>query len=279
MEQYRQKTPLATAMDRLLLRLAVVGLGVGWFLFLWGVTLPAFTAGFAFGCLLWLSLRRFEAMSIQKKEKQLRRVIGGELALDRLLLMPSRHAAFQAAMWLLPKVPLEMQKTTESGVLCKYKGETALVQLIAQHKSIPVTVQQIIDVHKECKAHKVSRCVICLTAPLSREGMAYIEKAKPEMKVVPREELIRLAGHAFPATDEELSGMAKSGQRHTGWRRWVELVLSPDRAKGYFVYGLGLAMLSLITGLWYYSLPAVICLALCVLSRWYRPKDKKESFW
>jgi hypothetical protein len=142
-----------------------------------------------------------------------------------------------------------------------------------------VTVQQIIDVHKECMAHRASRCVICLTAPLSREGKAYAETAKPEIKLVPREEMIRLAGHASPATDEELSGMAKKGQRHAGWKRWVELVLSPGRAKGYFVYGLGLAMLYLVTGLWYYSIPAVVCLALCVLSRWVKPKGKEESFW
>ncbi len=279
MEQYQHKTPLATALDRLLLRLAVVGFGMGWFLFLWGVTLPAFTAGFAFGCLLWLSLRRFEALSLQRKEKQLRRSVGGELALDRLLLMPARRAAFQAVLWLGTKASLEMQKTTDKGVLCRFKGEPALVQLIAQHKSMSVTVQQIIDIHKECMQHKAARCIICLTAPLSREGKAYTESAKPPIKVVPREELLRLAGHASPATDEELSGMAQRGRRPLGWRRWVEHVLSPGRAKGYFLYGLGLALLYLVTGLWFYSIPAVICLALCVLCRWYKPRDRDEEFW
>ncbi|MEA5014101.1 MAG: hypothetical protein VB099_06025 [Candidatus Limiplasma sp.] len=279
MEQYRHKTPLATSLDRLLLRLVVVGFGLGWFLFLWGVTLPAFTAGFAFGCLLWLSLRRFEALSIQRKEKQLRRSIGGEMALDRLLLLPSRHAAFQTVLWLGSKVPLEMQRTTDSGVLCHFKGKTALVQLIAQHKSMNVTVQQVIDAHKECMRHRAARCIICLTAPLSREAKAYAETAMPPIKLVPREEMLKMAGQASPATDEELSGMAERGRRPLGWRRWVEHVLSPGRAKGYFVYGLGLAMLYLVTGLWYYSVPAVICLILCVLCRWYKPKDKEEEFW
>lgn len=278
MEQYQHKTPLATALDRLLLRLAVVGFGLGWFLFLWGVTLPAFTAGFAFGCLLWLSLRRFEALSIQRKEKELRRSIGGEMALDKLLLTPPRQGAFQAVLWLGAKAPLEMQKTTDSGVLCRLQGEPALVQLIAQHKSMSITVQQVINAHRECMRHKATRCILCLTAPVSKEAKAYAETAQPPIRLVPREEMLRLAGHASPASDEELRGMAQR-RRPLGWRRWAEHVLSPGRAKGYFLYGLGLALLYLFTGLWYYSIPAVVSLALCVLCRWYRPKGKQEEFW
>lgn len=278
MEQYKQKTPFATAMDRLLLRLAVVGSGVGWFVFLWGVTLPAFTAGFAFGCLLWMSLRRFEALSIRRREEQLRCRLGGELAVDQLLLMPSRHAAFQSAMWLLQKAPLELQKTTEWGVLCRWRESLLLVQLIAQHKSMPITVQQIIDAHKEGIVHKAAKIVVCTTAPISREGKAYADTAQPPLKLVSREELIRLAGTCTPATDEQLRGMAKKGRNPGGWQRWVELVLAPGRAKGYFLYGLGLTLLSLVTGLWYYPIPAVICLGLCVLCKWYKPKRKEEAF-
>lgn len=275
MEKYQQKTPFALMADKLLWRLLVACVGVGWFVFLWGVSLTACAAGLALGCLLWLCLRRFEKMRVQQKEQQMRRDIGGELALDKLLLLPSRHAAFQAAMWLLPKAPLELQKTTKWGVVCKLKEEIVLVRLIAQHKSIPVSVQQVIDARKESIGHKAARCVICLTAPASREAKAYAEAAK--IRLVPREEMIRLAGLCTPATDEDLSALGNRRRGHIGWRRWAEHILAPQRTKHYFLYGLGLAVLYFITGLSYYPIPAVLCLLLCILCRVYKPK-REESF-
>ncbi len=277
MEAYRHKTPLATAANRLLLRLLVVGAGVFWFVMLWGLTLPALTAGFAFGCLLWLSVRRFEAMSIQRKEAQLRRAIGGEMAVDRLLLLPDRHGAFQAALWLAQKAPLEMQRTTPGGVLCRHRQEPLLVRLIAQHKSLPVTVQQVIDAQKEAMAAKAQRLVLCCTTTVSKEGVAYAETAAPPIKLLTREELVRLAGQYHPATDEELQGLGARKGKRLGWRRWADHVLAPGRARGYFLYGLGLTVLALVTGFAYYPIPAVICLGLCIACRCYRPQ-KEEGY-
>ncbi len=274
MEKYAQKTPFAAVADKILWRLLVSGVSAGWFIYLWGVSLASLAAGVSLGVLLWLCVRRFEKMSVQKKEQQMRRAIGGELALDKLLLIPSRHAAFQTAMWLMPKAPLELQKTTEWGVLCKLKEETLLVRLIAQHKSLPVTVQQVIDAHKESLEHKVNRCVICLTAPASREAKAYAERCDPKLRLVPREEMVRLAGLTSPATDEQLSALGNRRKGPVGWRRWVEHVLAPKRARHYFFYGLGLAVLYFLTGLWYYPIPAILCLLLCVLCRVYRPREE-----
>ena len=113
MQKYRLKTPIAAISDRLL-RVAVTSvLGVGWFVFLWGLSLPALTAGLALGALLWLCVRQFSRQSTCKREEQMRRMIGGELALARLLLEPPRKAAFQCALWLTPKYPLVMQKALE----------------------------------------------------------------------------------------------------------------------------------------------------------------------
>ncbi len=276
MEKYQQKTPLAAAADKLLWRLLAAGLGIGWFVFLWGLSLPALAAGLALGCLLWLCVRRFEKMSLQKKEQQMRRAIGGELAVDKLLLLPSRHAAFQAALWLGPKATLEMIKTTEWGVLCKHKEAIVLVRLIAQHKSLPISIQQIIDAHKESLEHHAKRCIICLTAAPSREATAYAETCEPKLILVSREEMIRLAGACTPATDEDLRGLG-SRKGPVSWRRWMEHVLAPRRAKHYFLYGLVLAGLYFLTGLWYYPIPAVICLLLCIFCRLYKPK-KEEAF-
>ena len=108
MEKYRQKTALATFSDHVLRGLLAAGAGIGWFVYLWGLSLPALTAGVAMGGLIWLCARLLGKKKVKKKEAALRRVLGGELALDKLLLLPPRHAAFQAALWLNPKAPIEM---------------------------------------------------------------------------------------------------------------------------------------------------------------------------
>ncbi len=272
MEKYKQKSQLALALDKLLEHVLILAAGVGWFVFLWGISLPALLAGLSLGFLFSQGLRLFQKMTVQKREEQMRRQIGGELALDKLLLRPSRHAAFQAAMWLLSKAPLELIKTTPSSVICKWKEEKVLVRLVAQHKSIPVSVQQIIDAHKESLEHQSDRCVICLTAPVSKDAKAYAETNR--LRLVQREEMIRLAGACTPATDAELSELGKYRKKRVSWREWVNHVLAPKRAKQYFFYGLGLAGLYFLTGLWYYPIPSILCLALCILCRLYHPKEE-----
>lgn len=59
MQKYKPKTPLANVSDRVLRVMIACGLGIGWFVYLWGMRLTALTAGVAFGGLLWLCARQF----------------------------------------------------------------------------------------------------------------------------------------------------------------------------------------------------------------------------
>ncbi|MEG1775796.1 MAG: hypothetical protein RSB91_02340 [Clostridia bacterium] len=262
MQKYKRKTPAASAADKLLRALVAAGLGVGWFVYLWGLSLPALAAGLAMGGLIWLCVRLFGKKSVQKREAQMRRMIGGELAVNKLLLLPPRHAAFQATIWLLPKAPIQMQKAVEWGVLGLWEAKNVFVRLIAQHESLPISVQQVIDVVKEARTHHADSCILCLTAPLSREASTYAGSAQPTMRVVARDELIGLAGLCSPATDEELSALAHKKKARRSAKEWARVVLSPDRARRYFWYGLTLAALAFLTGQWTYPIPAALCLGL-----------------
>lgn len=260
MDKYRQKTPLASFSDHVLRMALALMLGVGWFVFLWGLSLPAVTAGVAMGGLLWLCARLFGKKSVEKREAAMRRMLGGEMALDRLLMLSPRHAAFQAALWLTPKAPLEMQKAVDWGILGTLGGKRALVRLIAQHKSLDISIQQIIDVVKEQREHQAERCVLCVTAPLSRDAAQCAEDA--DIRVVSREDLVDLAGSCSPATDEELSRLRRKKPKRRGFDEWLNVILSPGRAKRYFWYGAGLSALALVTGQRFYPIPAVVCLLL-----------------
>ena len=270
MRAQQQKTPLAACMDRWLGRLAILGAGVGWFVWLWGVSLPALAAGLAYGALLLTCWEQFLRRTVHKREERIRRRVGGELALDALLTQDARKAAFQAALWL--DAPLELMRTTDAGVLCRLEGKTVLVQLIALHPSLTADVQRLIDARREALRHKADASIVCLTCPLSREAEAYAESGAPRLLTVPRDKLLRLAGARSPATDEQLRDLGKQKHRKVGVQRWLRHILAKKRAKRYAAYGAGLALLYFLTGLPYYPLPAVLCLLLCALCLLYRPK-------
>ena len=268
MQKYKPKTPLASVGDRLLRALLTAGLGVGWFVWLWGLSLPALTAGVAMGGLMWLCARSFGKKSVEKREKQMRRIIGGELALRRLLLMGPRHAAFQAALWIAPVCPVCMRQAVEWGVLGTLDGQETYVRLIARHESQPVGVDLFLDAAREAAAHRARRVVVCLTAPAPREALTWAAEAEPPIRVVDRETLIELAGLQNPATDDDLRALGRRKRARRPLRDWLRMATDDSRASRYFWYGMGLSGLALLTGQPYHSLPALACLGLFGACKW-----------
>lgn len=262
MKKYRPKTRAANAADALGRALLAAAAGVGWFVWLWGVSLPALAAGLAFGALLWMCARLLGKKRVAKREQQLRRMIGGELALDRLLLMPAKHAAFQAALWVAPRYPLVMHKAVDWCVTGTLNGKPAALRLIAQHESVPVTAQQLVEAARELGERKAESCVLCVTAPLTREAESYLAAAPFEMDIVKREALAAFAGYCSPATDEDLARLRQQKKRRRTLKQWADAALDPSRAKRYLWYGASMGALALLTGQWAYPAPAVACLAL-----------------
>ena len=262
MNRYTPKTPAAALTDRILRLLITGGIGVGWFVMLWGLSLPALSAGAALGGLIWLCARQFGKRATQKREKQMRRIIGGELALKRLLTLPPRHAAFQAALWIAPRFPIEMQKALNWVVTGTLESKSVWVRLIAQHESVTVNVQQVVECARELKEAKAERCILCLTAPASREAILFAAEHEPPIEMVSRTELIDLAGLCAPATDEDLRRLGQKKQSRRSTQEWLAVILDAARARRYFWYGLSFGALTLTTGAKAYAFPCAACLAL-----------------
>ena len=261
-QKYRPKTILAQLSDKILRVLVTCGLGISWFVWLWGMSLPSLGAGAALGGLIWLLTRQFSKRSTQKRENQMRRMIGGEMALQRLLLSPPRQAAFQAALWIAPRYPVVMQRAMNWGVEGEYQGQSVLIRLIAQHESLPVSAQQVVEAQRETRSHGLSRCILCLTAPASKDALAYAAAADPPVCIVSRQELIDWAGLCHPATDEDLLRLARRKKTRRSTQEWLAVILDASRARRYFWYGMGMSALALMTGMKAYPLPAFACLAL-----------------
>jgi len=259
MQKYKPKTLLAALSDRILRVIGACAAGIAWFVYLWGFSLPALTAGTALGGLLWLCVRQFGKRSTQKKEAVMRRMIGGELAVDALLLEPARKAAFQAALWISPRYPLVMEKAVEWGVTGTLKDKSVLVRLIAQHQSLPVTVQQMVECVREQKQHHAERLIICLTASATRGALTYAAGCDPPVKIISREEMIELAGMCNPATDEDLRRLGRQKQTRRSAQEWLAVILDDSRSRRYLWYGVGLSALALLTGLSVNPVPAATC--------------------
>ncbi len=267
MQQYMEKTRLGGTLDALGLRLLIIIFCILWFIWLWGVTLPAIVAGIAFSALVGLAIRLGKKRTVTRREQELRQRIGGEIAVEELPLSPERQTHFQAALWLTLAHPLRMERITNDGVLCRLEEELVLVRCISRHSSVPVTVQDVIEGQRACILHRAQKCVLCTTSPLQGAIHTYIGQTNPPVKVVSRDRMIRLAGIAAPATDAQLVALGSRKRRQADWRTWLNHILSPHRSRRYLLYGMGLLAMYLITRLAYYPVPAAICLSLSVLSK------------
>lgn len=274
MESYRPKTALASAADHLLRVLLAWAAGVGWFVALWGLCLPALTAGTALGGLFWLCARLLGKKQVQKKEAALRQTLGGELALEKLLLASPDEAAFQCVQWLQARTRLEI----ESGGLGMWDGETVLFRLFAQHPGTEISSQQVIETIRKARQAQVQRILLCTSAPLSSAACRLAETAEPSLRLVGREELIQLAGACCPATDEDLCRLKQRKPKRRSAREWLKIILHPSRAKRYFWYGVGLAALTLATGQRFYPIPAAVCLLLFAGCKIYAARHRTESW-
>lgn len=278
MESYRPKTALASAADHLLRVLLAWAAGVGWFVALWGLCLPALTAGTALGGLFWLCARLLGKKQVQKKEAALRQTLGGELALEKLLLASPDEAAFQCVQWLQARTRLQIEHWTENGGLGTWNGASVFFRLAVQHPGTEITSQQISEAIRETSQAKAQQLLFCTTAPLSPSAVRLAETAEPEWRLVGREELIQLAGACSPATDEDLCRLKQCKPKRRSAREWLKIILHPSRAKRYFWYGVGLAALTLATGQRFYPIPAAVCLLLFAGCKIYAARHRTESW-
>lgn len=266
MQSYLRKARLSTLADNAGLRLTILLAALGWFIYLWGLSLPALLAGCALGIMGQLALTHYRRRTVDRREAALRRRLGGELLLEEMLLAPARQAHFQAALLLGQRYPLTMERVTEEGMLCRSGEERLLVGCIPLPEGSEVGKGNIVTLQRACRKHGVERGVACVTGRCSRKVEAWAAEGSIPVRIIRREVLLALAGQASPATDEQLIRLGKRKNRPAA-TGVVQTILRRDKAKTYMLYGVGLMMMYLVTGLRYYPIPGGVCMLLAVLCR------------
>lgn len=269
MEQYLRRSRLGSAMDDLGLRAVIALAAVLWFVYLWGLGMPAILAGLALGLMGQMALTRYRRRTVSHRETALRQRLGGEMLLEDMLLSSARQAHFQAAMLLGQKHQLTMLRVTEEGILCRYGEETLLIACLRMTAEGAATPDALLPCLRACREYGAQRCVACVMGKCPVATQAWAEESKIPLRLISREELLLLAGQASPATDDQLVVLGKRKNRHDGWKYLQSRILRRDKAKRYMLYGTMLLMVYVLTGLPYYPLPGLACLVLAVGSRYF----------
>ena len=87
MSPFDSKNRVATALDRLALRVLLFLLSVGYFFALWHSGAPSLLAGSALFALAMLTLLLLERRTLARRDRALRVRVGGAIALEELMLL------------------------------------------------------------------------------------------------------------------------------------------------------------------------------------------------
>lgn len=267
MERYLRRNRLADTLDGLGICLLLLTLGVTWFTWLWGLNVASLLAGAALGTLLCTGRSRWRMRTVSRREKALRSRLGAELLLETMLMAEAREAHFRAALLLAERWPIRMEAVTEEGVLCRQGEETLLVLCIRMPEDGELGAGDLIAAQRTGRKLKTDRAVLCVLGRVSPKIAARAEQALLPLRIVRRETLLLLAGQYAPATDEQLVELGKRRLRPQGQGGWVNLVFRRDKALRYHLYGLGMLMLFIFTGVRLYAVPGMVCLTMAALCR------------
>lgn len=267
MQQYLRRNRFSEALDMLGVQALILLAALMWFVWLWGLAVPSLLAGCALGMLGMLARSRYRKRTVARREKQLRASIGGELMLEEMLLAEAKEAHFRAALLLAERWPVKMTSVREEGVLCRQGEETLLVVCVRTPPEGDLSSGDLISAQRAVRRTGADRGVLCALGKTSPKIAAKAEQAPVPLRIIPRETLLSIAGLLAPATDAQLVALGKRRQRGGGHGALLHLIYRRDKARRYFLYGLAMLILYLLTGMRLYAVPGMVCLTLGVLCR------------
>lgn len=268
-------TQLAGRIDRLGLYLLTFLLCFGWFYALFGLVWPALAAGFGLSVLAVRTFQLGEKRTLARREAALRRRIGGEMAVDSLLLQSQENAASNAASWLTQALPLTDFAPRGGGVLARHETGLVYISCVQKHASGTAGCDDVLARVRDARREDADICIVCSTCAFKQDAVMLAEEMTPKTRLLGRDGLIGMAGLSAPATDEQLRTLGKRRRREFRRELITARLLNPDKKRRYALYGLGLSALYLFTRQVIYVIPAVVCLVLFAFCR--RKKHAKFS--
>lgn len=264
MQEFLQESRFRAFMDGLGFHILTAVGCVGWFTLLWGVTLPSLLSGLALWGLVLLIRRKTRDGRLRRKEKNLRRRIGGEMALEEALLLPARQAHYEIALLLSHHCPLTPLSAGESGALCALRQEKVLLRFCPLPPAAQAGAEEVLSLQRAVREAGAGRGILCVPCGLSSAAAQQARGPVP-VSFLSRDTLIRLLGEAYPVTDRQLVELGRRRRQSPG--AWLPVILHPDRAPRYLGYGALLMGMRLLTGQVFYAFPGLLCWGLAAACR------------
>lgn len=216
--------------------------------------------------LITLAIRRSASGYTARREAAMRRRLGGEMALEELMLAPPRQAHFRTGMMLAVRYPFDMVRLRDSGLFCRDAQGSLLICCLCAAPQGSVSASALLPCLRAAKEMKARRLVICATSSFGKDAILFTETCSLPIRLIDRELLLPLAGSLCPADDEQLAGLARR-KRSMPARMLARTALAPDKAKRYMISGLSLVIIPIVTGLRFYVLPGLMSMLLAALCR------------
>ena len=252
---FDRKNALATALDRLALRILVLTICVGYFFFLWKNGAASLLAGTALFTLVSLGVLLLEKRTLSVRDRLLRERVGGMIALDELIMMPAGAAC--ARVCLLLQKTLDAQPLSENTMSCS--GETWLIRLSQCLPGTAASQGDVLSAHRSRIESGADKVALACTAGFSPEAARAAEWADPPVRLISGTHLALLFGRMHPATDEDIARHLARQKKPFSWARIRALALSSAKLKRYLLCAFLLLML-------YFAAHSLFALLSCLLS-------------
>lgn len=266
MQEYLWKNAFREKADALGFHFLALILCCGWFLLLWGVRVQSLTAGLcAFGLVVLLRHKTRDDR-LARREQKLRCRLGGQMHLEKMLLLPAQRAHFEMALHLCRQENLCLARMAKDGVICRQESSTLLLSFLQLPLSETLKPRDVLSLQQAACREQVQAVWLCTPCQVTDAAHAQGENTPP-VRFFEKEQLISLFGHACPATDQQLVEMGRLRRKKLSRRRILQAVFQPRKVRRYALYGAMLLLLYTLTGLAYYAVPGVICVLLAAASR------------
>lgn len=223
--------------------------------------------------LILCTIRLGEKRTLNRREVTLRQRIGGEMAVDSLLLQAPTSAASNAAAWLMQALTLTDFEQHEDGILARYEQESVWIACVQRHASTPADCNDVLACIRNARRENADICIICATSDFTQSALLMVEEVTPRTRLLGRSGLIHMAGIAAPATDEQLRALGKRRRQKFRRELFQARILDPAKKRRYLLYGIGLSLLYIFMRQLVYIIPAIVCLCLFALCK-RKPKQK-----
>ncbi len=266
MQKYLSNTRLSMTIDGVIIRALLFVVCVLYFFCLYSVSWLSLAGGLCIYALFSMLIRIISKKHLKKREKRMRERIGGELRLEKLLLLPRPKHHEELHSWLERIYPIKLVGLVSDGVLSQYGEELLLIRCVSRHPSLEATAQEVLGAARACRSNGAHRCVLCATCEFSKDALALSSEVSPPVTLISGKALCAIAGKLYPATDEQLLEINKRRKAKTNARLLLGRVLSKQKTGRYLLYASGLTLLYILTGAGYYPIPAALLYALALCS-------------